>query len=359
MALWLKQSTAVDVALGPFVSSTDGFTPQTALSLTSAETRLKKNNGLWAARTDVTTGTHEEEGWYEIELDATDTGTLGHLTIAVYIAGALPVWQEYMVLPAVVYDALVAGTDNLDINVAQWLGTAAATPTVAGVLEVDLTHIAGAVVSTTSAQIGVNTVSTSAAAITSASIATDAIDDDAIATGAIASTAFAAGAINAAAIAADAITDAKVAADVTIASVTGAVGSVTGSVGSVTGAVGSVTGAVGSIGAGGIASTSFAAGAINAAAIAADAIGASELAADAVSEIVTGVLAGTVTELGAIPAASPTVAQALAILYMALRNVGVADTNADTLVIKNDAGTIIATAPTTDAGGVFTKGKYV
>lgn len=68
--------------------------------------------------------------------------------------------------------------------------------------------------------------------------------------------------------------------------VTGSVGSVTGTVGSVTGNVGgNVAGSVGSVGAGGIASTSFAAGAINAAAIATDAIGALELAADAAAEI--------------------------------------------------------------------------
>ena len=127
------------------------------------------------------------------------------------------------------------------------------TLTVAGVEEVDLTHIAGSAVSTSTAQLGVNAVQAGG-------------------------TAWGSGAITAASIASDAITDAKVASDVTIASVTGAVGSVTG-------AVGSVTGAVGSIGSGGIASTSFASGAITAAAIATDAIGAAELAADAVAEI--------------------------------------------------------------------------
>lgn len=150
MATWLRQSTAVDVALGPFVDSTDGFTPETGLSLTQAECRLKKNNGAWAQKNDNTTGTHEEEGWYELELDATDTNTLGILMLAVYVTGALPCWREFLVVPANVYDSLILDTDALETDVTQWLGSAAATPTVAGVPEVDVTHWLGTAAATPS-----------------------------------------------------------------------------------------------------------------------------------------------------------------------------------------------------------------
>lgn len=86
---------------------------------------------------------------------------------------------------------------------------------VAGVPEVDLTHVAGTAV-------------TAAAGIPEVKVAS-----------------IAANAITATAINADAITDAKVASDVTIASVTGAVGSVTGNVGgNVVGSVASVTAGV-------------------------------------------------------------------------------------------------------------------
>ena len=124
MATWLKQSTAVDVALGPFVDATDGVTPETALSLTQAECRLKKNGSAWAQKSQVTTAPHEEEGWYEVNLDATDTNTLGELVLAVYVSGALPVWREFMVLPANVWDSLF-GADKLQVDVQEWLGTAA------------------------------------------------------------------------------------------------------------------------------------------------------------------------------------------------------------------------------------------
>jgi len=119
MPAWLKQSTAVDIALGPFVDSTDGFTAETALTLSQADIRLKKNAGAWAQKNDATSATHEENGWYECELDATDTNTLGLLIVAVNETGALPVWREFMVVPANVYDSLVSAVDWLDVCAAK------------------------------------------------------------------------------------------------------------------------------------------------------------------------------------------------------------------------------------------------
>ncbi len=62
MATWLKQSTAVDVKVGPFVDSTDGFTPETALTITQPDVRLGKNGGAFAQKNAAQTLTHEENG---------------------------------------------------------------------------------------------------------------------------------------------------------------------------------------------------------------------------------------------------------------------------------------------------------
>lgn len=53
----------------------------------------------------------------------------------------------------------IAAKPKVDVD--GWLGTACATPTTNGVPEVDLTHIAGSAVSTTTAQLGVNVVQVS------------------------------------------------------------------------------------------------------------------------------------------------------------------------------------------------------
>jgi hypothetical protein len=116
MALWLKQSTAVSIAIGPFVDSTDGVTAETGLTLSQADVRLKKNAGNWAQANESTSATHEENGWYEKPLDATDTNTLGILVVAIAESGALPVWRDFLVVPAETYDTLVGGSDNLTVD---------------------------------------------------------------------------------------------------------------------------------------------------------------------------------------------------------------------------------------------------
>lgn len=123
MTSWLKQSTAVDLPIGPFLDSTDGNTVESGLTLTQPDIRLKKNGGAWAQKSAAQTLSHEEAGWYEVSLSATDTDTLGLLMLAVHESGALPVWREFMVVPANIYDSLISGSDFLQADLQQWRGT--------------------------------------------------------------------------------------------------------------------------------------------------------------------------------------------------------------------------------------------
>lgn len=125
---WLRQSTAVEIKVGVFVDSVDGVTAETALTITSSEVLLSKNDGDWAAKNESTSLVHESNGWYRCLLNTTDTDTLGLLRYQIAEAGALPVWGSFLVMPANVYDAFLA-SDFLQIDVAQWLGiTAPAAP---------------------------------------------------------------------------------------------------------------------------------------------------------------------------------------------------------------------------------------
>jgi len=112
----LKQSTAATIKLGPFIDDTDGKTAETALTIAQADVRLSKNGGDFAQKNSTTSATHDENGYYDIPLDATDTGTLGRLQVAVSKSGALPVWQDFLIVTANVYDTLCS-TDSLDVNV--------------------------------------------------------------------------------------------------------------------------------------------------------------------------------------------------------------------------------------------------
>jgi len=119
MARLLKQSTAFTFRIGPFVDSTDGVTAETGLTITQSDIRLSKNGGAFAQKNAAGTLVHDENGWYALPFDTTDTGTLGPLTVAIAESGALPVWEHFLVVPANVYDSLVAGSDYLETDVTQ------------------------------------------------------------------------------------------------------------------------------------------------------------------------------------------------------------------------------------------------
>ena len=144
---YLKADTATTVRIGPFVDDTDGVTAETALTIAQADVRLSKGGAAAAQKNDATSATHDENGYYRVPLNATDTNTEGTLDVCVNEAGALPVIARFTVLPAEVYDSLVAGTDKLQIDVVQVDGSAAS---VAGSVDANVTSISG---STTAADI--------------------------------------------------------------------------------------------------------------------------------------------------------------------------------------------------------------
>ncbi len=142
---FLKVSTAHTFRIGPFLDSTDGNTQETGLTITQPDIRLSKAGGDFAQLNAAGTLTHDEAGWYILPLDATDTGTCGPLIIAIHESGALPVWKEFMVVNANVFDSLFAAatTDYLQVDATQLLGTAWLAPGTAGTPDVNVKLISG------------------------------------------------------------------------------------------------------------------------------------------------------------------------------------------------------------------------
>jgi len=145
---FLRQSTSVTVQMGPFLDKTTGVDLEvglgTALDNATTGLRLTKNGAALVDRNDATVPAYTAMGLYTVVLDATDTGTLGTLKmIFEEAATCLPVWMDFMVMPANVWDSLF-GADLLDVNVTQWLGTAVITPTLAGLPKVDIDRVNGA-----------------------------------------------------------------------------------------------------------------------------------------------------------------------------------------------------------------------
>lgn len=150
----------VPVNIAPLIDNTDFKTIEDAVAYNAAGMALNWHFVTTAGAYTLTAVTPTTGGNY----DWTDQGAAGIYTIEIPASGGASInndtegfgWFTGVatgVLPwrgptigfraAPLNDALVDGGDLLDVSVTQWLGTACATPTVAGVPEVDLTHVAG------------------------------------------------------------------------------------------------------------------------------------------------------------------------------------------------------------------------
>ena len=213
MTIYLRQSTASqEIPIGQMLDSTDGDTEESGLTIANTDIKIWKAGATTLASKNSGGATYISNGVYYAVLDATDTNTAGSLVIFVHVSGALAERIECMVLPALVYDSMIAGTDNLQVDLIQWIGTAPLALTSQRV----------------QSQVG--------------AMAANVVTASAINSGAITSAKFAAGAIGTGVIAG---TQTFAMTGNITGNLSGSVGSVTGAVGSVTGAVGSVTGNVG------------------------------------------------------------------------------------------------------------------
>jgi len=119
MANMLRKSTAEIIEFGPFLNSTNGDTEETALTLLAADVLISKNHAALTAKNDATDPTGGTNGHYQVTLNSTDTGTAGALRVYVHKTGALPVWRDFEVVNANVYDSMTTGTDKLQVDLIQ------------------------------------------------------------------------------------------------------------------------------------------------------------------------------------------------------------------------------------------------
>lgn len=148
----LKTNTAVIVTVGPFYDKTDGVTIEGALTITNERITLTADTDAGSAPTlildniagatsgtanDLNYITNNDAGLMQLELAAADVNRLGRMTLTITdAANHVPVFHEFEVVSAAYYDWKYGTT----------------------IPPVNTTQIAGAAVSTTTAQIGVNVV---------------------------------------------------------------------------------------------------------------------------------------------------------------------------------------------------------
>lgn len=126
--IYLRQSTAGQVIdIGPILDIATLGTPYTTV-LANTDIKLRKLAGTSLTSKNSGGSTHISGGLHYCTLDATDTNTIGALTIYTAVASQTPTKDRYWVAAANVYDSLGlgAGTDLLDVSLVQIGGSAAA-----------------------------------------------------------------------------------------------------------------------------------------------------------------------------------------------------------------------------------------
>jgi hypothetical protein len=97
---FVKQNTAFTHIMGPFVASTDGYTPNAGITPVTTDWRISKNGGSLITKSSATTTIYLESGYYQVAFSSSDVDTLGHMKTMITLTsagGALPVWEDFWV----------------------------------------------------------------------------------------------------------------------------------------------------------------------------------------------------------------------------------------------------------------------
>jgi hypothetical protein len=95
---FVKQNTAFTHIMGPFVSSTDGFSLIAGIVPGTSDWRLSKNGATLLTKSSATTTVYLESGYYQVGFSSSDVDTVGHVKCWYGpTSSALSVWDEFWV----------------------------------------------------------------------------------------------------------------------------------------------------------------------------------------------------------------------------------------------------------------------
>ena len=139
MNSYLRQSTASQIrSIGPFVDDTDFKTLENALTIANTDIKVKKNGAASANKNSGGATADGAGGLYALTWNATDTDTVGELSVSVKVAGALVYFCTYMVVEEAVYDSMYAAAApgyvvDQPVNTTKWAGATVTSGEVAGI----------------------------------------------------------------------------------------------------------------------------------------------------------------------------------------------------------------------------------
>lgn len=132
-AQFIPVDTAIVVTVGPLINSTDFVSLDTGIAYneTGMSVDLIESSGTASTKTDITPTTGSTQDWthlgngiYEIEITAAQNDTEGNLQVVGVCDGVLPFFSPvYTVVPVAVFNSLVVGSDNLQVDTIQVEGS--------------------------------------------------------------------------------------------------------------------------------------------------------------------------------------------------------------------------------------------
>jgi hypothetical protein len=111
--LILKQSTSVDIRMGPFVDVADAFTPETGVTIGASDEAeiLKANGAATVAMSGTFAAVTGADGWYDYTVQTGDVDTVGEVVFVMQDDSVyLPVHVRGYVVEEDIYDALYAAS---------------------------------------------------------------------------------------------------------------------------------------------------------------------------------------------------------------------------------------------------------
>ena len=184
--LILKQSTSIDIRMGPFVDVTDGATPEVGITIGAADQAevLKANGAATVAMAGTFAAVTGADGWYDYTVATGDVDTVGEVVFVVQdVSICLPVYTRAYVVEEAVYDAMYGAASTGPLQ-----GTTAGNKldvNATGEAGLDLDNTSGTLAAAQIATGAITAAKFAAGAIDAAAIATDAIDADALAADAV------------------------------------------------------------------------------------------------------------------------------------------------------------------------------
>ena len=118
--MWAKQSIAATLIVGPILDSTGAEYTSAVIG----DLSISKNGGTLTALAAAATLTHIANGQYTLVMTTGNLDTLGRLQITCNKSTYQMPPVGLNIVPAVVFDSLVLGTDVLQADVTQFGGTA-------------------------------------------------------------------------------------------------------------------------------------------------------------------------------------------------------------------------------------------